>query len=83
MACACKVNQQLSYMQKMYGNRQLNSSEPKTHMAEDIKVALHKVGMMILLIPLMPIMFIFVTLWRIFKKMPLRIDDIFFKNKKN
>ena len=70
-------------MQKMYGNRQLNSSEPKTHMAEDIKAALHKVGMMILLIPLMPIMFIFVVAWRIFKKMPLRIDDFFFKNKKN
>lgn len=82
MACACKVNQQLSYMQKMYGNRQLNSSEPKTHMAEDIKAALHKVGMMILLIPLMPIMFVFLVSWKIVKKSPLKIDQLFFRNKK-
>lgn len=83
MACACKVNQQLSYMQKMYGNRQLNSSEPKTHIVQDIKVFFHKLGLMLLLIPLMPLMFIFLVGRSIFRKTPLKIDDLFFRNKKN
>ena len=83
MACACKVNQQLSYMQKMYGDKKPNSSEPKTHIAQDIKVFFHKLGLMLLLIPLMPLMFIFLVGRSIFRKTPLKIDNLFFRNKKN
>ena len=83
MGCACKVNQQLSYMQKMYGDRKPNSSEPKTHIAQDIRVFFHKVGLMLLLIPLMPLMFIFRVGRSISRKTLLKIDDLFFRNKKN
>lgn len=68
MACACKVNQQLSYLQKHYGNKDPRSSEPNTHIAEDIKFIFKKVGVVLVLIPVFPIMGIYLLGRKIFKR---------------
>ena len=82
MACACKVNQQIAYMQKMYGEKKPNSSEPKTHIAQDIKAFFHKTAILLILIPLIPVMAIFILGWKILKKKPIRMDEIFFRRNK-
>ena len=77
MGCACKTNQQIAYIQKMYGDRKLNSSEPKTHIGQDIKFFFHKVILMLILLPFIPIMAIYVLGRKLLKKGPIRIDKLF------
>lgn len=75
MACACKVNQQLSYLQKHYGNKGPRSSEPSTHIAEDIKFFFKKAGVVMVLIPVFPIVGIYLLGRKLFKRDNTMIID--------
>lgn len=83
MACACKVNQQLEYLQKHYGAKEHRSSAPRTHMSADANAVMHKTVISAMLVILFPIMFMYLLVRMIFfKKKKLAIDKLFRLGKK-
>ena len=67
MACACKVNQEIDRINKYYSyNKKTRDEKPK--MSVNKKDATLTVFIYLLLLPLVPLMFIFIILYAIFSK---------------
>lgn len=66
MACACKVNQQLSYLEKKYGVKVPENKE--THIKENIKLGIKNVLLLLLVSPILLIMLPFTLIKSIFSK---------------
>ena len=67
MACACKVNQEIDRINKYYSyNKKTREEKPK--MGINKKDAIKTLVIYLLLLPLVPLMFIFVILYAIFSK---------------
>ena len=65
MACACKVNKELDYLHKKYGNKIPVSK--KTEISFRFKEGMKKFGITLLLIPVIPLM-VFYVLYKSFSK---------------
>ena len=75
MACACKVNQQLDYLHKKYGNKIPVSKS--TMIGFKIKEFFKHLWVYILLLPLIPIMFLHILFKMIFtKEKNIRIERL-------
>lgn len=74
MACACKVNQQIDYLHKKYGDKQPQSK--KTDIVSKIEVKLENGFIHVLLIPFIPFMAVYI-LWKTITKKPINIDKTF------
>ena len=67
MACACKVNQEIDKLHKYYSvNGKTNTDKP--HMSINKKDAAITIFIYIMLLPLIPLMFLFVVGFSIFSK---------------
>lgn len=75
MACACKVNRQISLIEKHYGTNALPSK--KTHIADDIKLFFKKGIIFLICIPFIPIMVLYTIIRKCFTKKPIELDKIF------
>jgi len=76
MACACKVNRDISYLQKRYGVK--NTPEQKeTHIRENARIFFEKVGIFILTLPFIPIMFLWTIIRAMSNKTPINISKLF------
>lgn len=76
MACACKVNQQIARLQKEYGDRNRRSSEPVTHISDDIRTAFKKLLTWLVVLPLIPLMVIYIIVRRVrSEKKEIHVDD--------
>lgn len=75
MGCGCKTNQQISYLQQKYGDKQPKSK--KTHIKESISIAIQNILLVILVIPVVPIVAIVLILKHIFSKKPIDINKVF------
>lgn len=76
MACACKVNQQIAYLQKKYGH-----DIPKSKTSDIrgmVSMVMKEIGLFIVIMPFLPVMAVVLLFQIMFsKKKPLRIDKIF------
>lgn len=61
MACQCKVNQQLDYLHRKYGDN--TPQNKKTNIRGNVLASLENFGIFVLTIPLMP----FMAVYAIFK----------------
>lgn len=78
MACACKVNQQLEYLQRHYGTKEPRSSAPRTHMSGNARIIVHKTLISVMLLILFPVMLLYMAVRMIFfRKKKLAIDKLF------
>lgn len=68
MACACKVNQEIDKIQKYYSYHGKTDGEKKPRMSINKKDAVITLFIYILLLPLVPLMIVFVILHAIFSK---------------
>ena len=66
MACACKVNEQIGYLQKKYGHKIPTSK--KSILGFRFKETLKALLIYLLVIPLLPLMLLHVLYVSIFKK---------------
>lgn len=76
MGCACKVSEQMTYLQKKYGSEQPPQSK-KTHIAETVKYKLKNIGYYILISPLIPFMVIYILLQRVKGVKSINIEKTF------
>lgn len=80
MACACKVNQELEYLQKKYGH---NMPKSKSSNIRGIVSGFFKqigilIGILILAVPFLPLMLIGILIrLAVKRKKPIEIDKIF------
>ena len=74
MGCACKVNQKINEIQKVYG---VNNNSIKTNITGEIKVSFKKLLITLICLPFIPLMLIFVGVRWFFTKKPLSIKKIF------
>ena len=72
MACACKVNQQLSYLQKKYGTESPGSK--KTDIRTQVKLWFYKALISIITFTLMPFLLLITFINR---KGPINISKVF------
>lgn len=77
MSCACKVNQQLSYIERRYGTKNLNTPKPKTDITGAVKRTLKKsvIGTMLILIS--PVMLLYMGGRSIITRKPFIMDNFF------
>ena len=75
MACACKLNQRLSEIQKTYGVN--NKQTVKTDIIGKFRIFVKKVLLFTLCIPFIPAIALFVAFRGIFVKKPISIRKIF------
>jgi hypothetical protein len=75
MPCACKVNRDISYLQKRYGVKTQQSKE--SHIREKARIFLEKLGLSLLILPLIPILFIWIIIRVIVNKEPIKISKLF------
>lgn len=68
MACACKVNQEIDKINKYYSYNGKNRDSEKPRMSINKKDAVITLFIYILLLPLVPLMIVFVILHAIFSK---------------
>lgn len=68
MACACKVNQEIDKINKYYSYHGKSGEVNKRRMTVNKKDAVITMFAYILLLPLLPLVFIFVLLFSIFSK---------------
>lgn len=82
MACACKVNQEIAYLQKKYGH---NMPKSKTSDIRGMVSTFFKeVGIALIMLPFLPVMIIGLLIQVIFgKKGSIKIDKIFKLRKKH
>ena len=66
MACACKVNQEINRIHKYYSYHGKDAGERQARMGINKKDAAITAFIYLLLIPLLPIMFLFVLFYSIF-----------------
>ena len=76
MACACKVGQQMTYLQKKYGSEQPPQSK-KTHIIDLFKQKVRNIGYYLLLLPTIPFMVIFILIQRIKGIKSINIEKTF------
>ena len=79
MACACKVDKQITLIEKQYGTKVLPTK--KTRMSDDVKIFFKKIAIGLICVPFIPLFFIYVLIRNCFTKKPISIDN-FFKIKK-
>ena len=76
MGCACKVSQQLSFLEKKYGKNIPKSK--KTDISGRFKTGIKSVGIMILIIPITPVILIISLLKNLLtKKKTIDISKVF------
>lgn len=68
MACACKVNREIDRIHKYYSANSKESAENKSHMSINKKDAAITIFIYILLLPLIPVMILFLIGFSIFSK---------------
>lgn len=75
MGCGCKTNQQISYLQKKYGDKQPQSKSTKIRegFGNGVKTFL----LVLLLIPIIPLVAIFLIVRHLFSKKPIDINKTF------
>lgn len=78
MACACKINQQITYLQKHYGTNQPQSKE--SNIRGMVGESTKKVLITLLLIPISPLMITYLIIRRLFSQKPISIGK-FIKKK--
>lgn len=80
MACACKVNQEIEYLQKKYGH---NMPKSKSSDIRGMATGFFKqMGILVLAIPFLPVMLVGILVHLIVKKeKPIKIDKIFKLNR--
>lgn len=80
MACACKVNQEIEYLQKKYGH---NMPKSKSSDIRGMVTGFFKqMGILVLAIPFLPVMLVGILVHLIVKKeKPIKIDKIFKLNR--
>ena len=76
MACACKVNRDISYLQKRYGVKSV-ADKKETHIRQNAKVFLEKIGIFIITLPFIPVLFIWTILRTLINKNPINISKLF------
>lgn len=74
MACACKVNRQISLIEKKYGTNVLPSK--KTDIANKVKLILKKGLVLMVCLPFLPIMVIYVLMRKCFTNKPITLDKL-------
>lgn len=79
MGCACKTNQQISYLQRKYGDKQPRSV--RTNIREMFSIGTKKVLIGVIIIPILPIAVIFLAIKHMFTKKPINIKKTFKINK--
>lgn len=68
MACACKVNQEIDKIHKYYSNNGKNKPNSEKSLSINKKDAAITAFIYLLLLPLIPIMFLFVIFYAIFSR---------------
>ena len=68
MACACKVTQEINKIHKYYSDNGKDRSGKENNLSINKKDAAITAFIYLLLLPLIPIMFLFVVLFSIFSK---------------
>lgn len=68
MACACKVNQEINRISKYYAYKGKTANEEKPRMSINKKDAAITILIYILLLPLLPLMFLYVLFFGLFSK---------------
>lgn len=81
MACACKVNQQLSYLEKKYGVKSPESK--KTNIRELVGGKLQTLVLIIIMLPIVPVLLIISIFQSIFSKEKTIYINKIFKIKKD
>ena len=76
MACACKVNRDISYLQKRYGVKSVVDKK-ETHIRQDAKVFLEKIGIFIITLPFIPVLFVWTIFRALVNKNPINISKLF------
>lgn len=76
MACKCKVNQQIDYLHKKYGDNIPQSK--KTNISGNIMAHAENIFISILLLPLIPFMLIY-ALYKMAIGKPIHMDKVFKK----
>lgn len=75
MGCGCKTNQQISYLQKKYGDNQPKSKT--TRIRESFSVGMKTALLILLMIPIMPIIGLVLLVRYAFNKKPIDINKTF------
>lgn len=75
MGCGCKANQQISFLQKKYGNNVPKSKATKIR--ETTSNAVKNVLLGIMLIPIVPIVFVGLVIRHFITKKPINIKKTF------
>lgn len=75
MGCGCKTNQQISYLQRKYGDKQPKSKA--THIRETFFGGIKTLLLIILMIPIVPIFGAFLIIKHLFSKKPINIKKTF------
>lgn len=68
MACACKVNQEIDKISKYYAYKGKTANEKKSKFSINKKDAAITILIYILLLPLLPLMFLYVVFFNLFSK---------------
>lgn len=80
MACACKVNQEIEYLQKKYGHNMPKSKS--SDIRGMVSGFFKQMGILVLAIPFLPVMLVGILVHLIVKKeKPIKIDKIFKLNR--
>lgn len=82
MSCACKVNQQLSYIERRYGTKNLNTPKPQTDISGGIKRGVKTGAIGIMLIIISPIILLYIGGRSIVTRKPFKMDNFFSPIKK-
>lgn len=75
MGCACKTNQQISYLQRKYGTNQPQSKA--TNIRSNLSIGIKNFLLILLVIPLVPIVGLFLIIRQIFVKKPIDVNKTF------
>lgn len=79
MACACKVNQRIDEIQKIYGTNKKKQS--KTNIIGNIKIIVKQILIYLLCLPFIPVMFVFLLLNTLLFKKTISIKKILNRKK--
>jgi hypothetical protein len=75
MGCACKVSKHINKIEQQYGTNIRPSK--KTDIGAYIKGAIKKGAIILLLLPFIPLMFVYVLVRNCFTKKTISIDKLF------
>ena len=74
MACACKVTQHVSKIEERYGTKVLPSK--KTDISGKVKLAVKKTLFGLIILPFIPIIFLYLLIRNCFSKKAISLDKI-------